>query len=49
MESREEKGRRKEEGESEGTLPLPYPHRPRSFLARQSAIHLIARRSYNLI
>ena len=49
MESGEEKGKGKEEGESEGTFPLSLPPPPRSFLARQSTIHLIARRSYNLI
>lgn len=47
MESGEEKGKRKEEGESEGTFPLSLPPPPRSFLARQFTIHLIARRSYN--
>ena len=47
MESGEEKGKRKEEGESEGTFPLSLPPPPRTFLARQLTIHLIARRSYN--
>ena len=49
MESGEEKGKRKEEGESEGTFLLSVPPPPHSILARQSMIHLIARRSYNLI
>ena len=49
MESGEEKGKMKEEGESEGTFPLSLPPPPRSFLAKQSTIHLIARRSCNRI
>ena len=49
MESGEEKGKRKEEGMSEGTFHLSLPPLPGSFLARQATIRLIARRSHDLL